>query len=353
MLKRLSILLLSAITVNNCIAASPLNEKIDSGEYQQITSVLVNHQGQRVFEQYYGDGSPEKLNDIRSASKTFTALAMGLAIQQALIPSVESEILDLLPGYPVHQNPFPEKQRMSFRDLLTMTSPLECNDWNSFSLGNEERMYLQADWTTFIIDLPKRGLPPWETPAEQRFNKKAFSYCTGGVFIAGKAIENASGMRTDKYLQKHLFDQMNITNLIWPMSPKGHAQTGGGVRISSPDLLKIGELILNQGKWQSENQGSVQLLPQQWIAEMKKPYVEIDAERNIKYGFLLWIYQFNVADDKTITAWAASGNGGNYLWVVPELDMTAVITSTAYNQSYMHRQSQEIFEKYIIPMVTD
>jgi CubicO group peptidase (beta-lactamase class C family) len=210
-------------------------------------------------------------------------------------------------------------------------------------------MYLQADWARFILDLPERGIPPWETPAEQRFNKKAYSYCTGGVFITGKAIESATGVRTDRFLQDNLFNFMDIKTLVWPMSPKGHAQTGGGVKITSPDLLKIGQLLLDKGRWQEK-----QFIPAQWIKEMKQPYVEIDPERNIKYGYLLWIYEYNINKDivnnKTVTAWAASGNGGNYLWFVPQLDLTAVVTSTAYNQSYMHRQSQEIFEKHILPM---
>lgn len=344
-------------------ARQSLTQRIDADEYKQITSILVSHKGARIFEEYYNDGSPEKLNDIRSASKTFTALAVGLAIEQGLFPSVHNAILDFLPNYQQHLNPFKEKQNLSFLDLLTMTSSLECNDWNSFSLGNEERMYLQADWTRFILDLPKRGIPPWETPVSERFNHKAFSYCTGGVFLLGKAIEDTSGLRADRYLQQRLFNKMDIDNLVWPKSPNGHAQTGGGVRITSPDLLKVGELILNKGKWkirknsQPKEHINEQLISAQWIKQMQQPYVEIDAERNIKYGYLLWIYEFplNKSDesqeDKHVTAWAASGNGGNYLWIVPELDMTAVITSTAYNQSYMHRQSQEIFEQYIIPMV--
>lgn len=322
-----------------------LQDKIQNQDYKQITSILINHKGVRIYENYFNDGSPEQLNDIRSASKTFTSLAMGIAIDKERLPAVTSRVMTWLPEYKSHRNPFPGKVQMSFRDLLTMTSPLECNDWNSYSLGNEERMYLQADWARFILDLPQRGIPPWEEPIEERFNQKAFSYCTGGVFIVGRAIESATNLRVDKYLQKHLFSHMEIEDLQWPYSPKGHAQTGGGVRISSQDLIKIGQLLLDDGKWMGQ-----QLLASAWVEEMKTPYVEIDPQRNIKYGYLLWIYEFEL-NGQSIQAWAASGNGGNYLWIVPKLNMTAVITATAYNQSYMHSQSQEILEQYILPMV--
>lgn len=328
----------------------PIKQKIDKGDYKQITSVLVNHQGQRVFEEYYGDGSKDNLNDIRSASKTFTALALGIAIENQKISSVDDYILKYLPGHKKHKNPFQSKRTMTFEDLLTMTSQLECNDWNNFSLGNEERMYLQANWGQFIMDLPQRGIPPWEPKIQNRFNQKAYSYCTGGVFITGKAIENATATRADIYLQKHLFSKMDIENVTWPYSPGGHAQTGGGVKITSSDLIKIGQLMLDNGNWNGE-----QLISSDWIAQMKQPYVEIDEERNIKYGYLTWIYSFEVnnkndVNNKKVTAWAAAGNGGNYLWIVPELNLTAVVTSTAFNQSYMHKQSQEIFTEYVLPM---
>lgn len=338
------ILLLLSASIETFAQSDPIKQKIDNGDYLQITSVLVNHDDQRIFEQYYGEGSKDNLNDIRSASKTFTALALGIAIENKKIASVETPILQYLPAHQKHKNPFNDKQSITFKDLLTMSSQLECNDWNNYSLGNEERMYLQADWGKFIMDLPQRGIPPWETPVQQRFNQKAFSYCTGGVFIIGKAIENATGTRSDMYLQQQLFSRMGIESLTWPYSPKGHAQTGGGVKITSSDLIKIGQLILDNGEWEGE-----QLISSDWIAQMKQPYVEIDAEQNTKYGYLTWIYSFDVKGNN-VTAWAAAGNGGNYLWIVPELNLTAVITSTAFNQSYMHRQSQEIFTDYVLPM---
>lgn len=322
-----------------------LKQKLQNDHFKQITSILVQVNGQLIYEYYDKEMNPNSQHDIRSASKTFTSLAVGLAIDSALLESEHEKILPYLAPYKVQRHNFKGKRDMTFANFLTMNPPLECNDWNSFSAGNEERMYLRADWTEFMLNLPERGIPPWETKLSERFNQIAFSYCTGGIFLVGRALENVTGKPVDIYLQENLFAKMTIDKLQWPYSPKGHAQTGGGVRITSRDLLAIGQLLLNRGNWNGE-----QLLSEQWVEKMMQPRADIDKERNIQYGYLLWIYRF-MHKEKNLTAWAASGNGGNYLWIVPSLNLTAVITSTAYNQPHMHRQSQEIFSQYILRMV--
>ncbi|BDX06309.1 serine hydrolase domain-containing protein [Planctobacterium marinum] len=337
-------------TTTNQSPQTELEQKLSNNYFKQITSILVQVNGQLIYEHYGSQINANSLHDIRSASKTFTSLAVGLATDSGLLASEHTKIMPHLSPYQVQQHDFKGKREMTYANLLTMNPPMECNDWNSFSEGNEERMYLRADWTEFMLNLPERGIPPWEPKLAERFNQIAFSYCTGGVFLVGKALENVTGERTDIYLREHLFEKMKIDSLRWHYSPKGHAQTGGGVRITSRDLIKIGQLLLDRGIWKGE-----QLLSQQWIEKMMQPRADIDTERHVQYGYLLWIYQFNL-ESRTITAWAASGNGGNYLWIVPSIGLTAVITSTAFNQPYMHRQSQEIFSDYLLklsPLVTD
>lgn len=130
---------------------------IRGGEFGDITSVLVARHGELAYEQYFA-GSADDLRDTRSVTKTITGLPIGLAIEGRHLSGVDARVLDLLDEQPA-KNPDPRKAEITVEDFLTMSSLLECDDWNSFSRGNEERMYLVEDWTQFALDLRSRVSP--------------------------------------------------------------------------------------------------------------------------------------------------------------------------------------------------
>ncbi|GHA13838.1 hypothetical protein GCM10008090_24510 [Arenicella chitinivorans] len=320
-----------------------LEQKIASKEFKSISSVLVQQQNKLQYEQYFNQSDADQLHDIRSASKSITAILFGQAIALGLFESVDQQVLPIFKDKLPMQNPFPAKTDMAFADLLMMSSPLECNDMAHFSAGNEERMYLRKDWVQFVLDLPERGTPPWGTPDHELPFGRSFSYCTGGVFLVGAAIERQSKQHLDQFAQQHLLDPLGITQVYWPRSPLGIVQGGGGARFRSQDLIKLGQLILDRGEYQEQ-----QVIPADWVDDMLTRRVTAMPDRNIDYGYLWWIFEFEKNGEKII-AYAASGNGGNYLFVVPRLNAVVLITSTAYNTPYMHTQSQAIFAEHILP----
>ena len=221
-----------------------------------------------------------------------------------------------------------------------MSSPLECDDWNDASRGNEERMYLVEDWAQFILDLPIRGRMHVGEQAETPRYGRYFSYCTGGVFVLSEILQKTTGERTDHYAQERLFGPLNISNVEWVYSPLNVPQTGGGLRLRSRDLLKIAQLYLDRGRWQGR-----QIVSEAWIKASTSPHAQIDEVTD--YGYLWWLKSFK-AGDKSYPAFFMTGNGGNKVVAMPELDMAVVITSTNFNTHGMHEQSERILTDYIL-----
>ena len=174
----------SALDVED-LRAEPLQKMendIRAGEFKKIGSVLIARHGKLVYEVYF-DGDAATLRDTRSATKSITDVLIGIAIDEKKLSGVDVPVLSLLPEHARKmQNPDPRKSKITVEDFLTMSSPLECDDWNDASRGNEERMYVIEDWAQFIFDLPVRGHMHVGEQIEAPKYGRNFSYCTGGVF---------------------------------------------------------------------------------------------------------------------------------------------------------------------------
>ena len=320
-----------------------LSAAIRSEEFKKIGSVLIARHGKLAYEDYI-DEDAGTLRDTRSATKSITDILVGIAIEQRKLSGVDAKVLSLLPEHARRmQNPDPRKSAITIEDFLTMSSPLECDDWNDASRGNEERMYVVEDWAQFILDLPIRGRMRLGEQIEPPPYGRYFSYCTGGVFVLSEVLQKATGVRVDHYAQQELFAPLGITNVQWVYSPMNIPQTGGGLRLSSRDLLKIAQLYLNGGRWQGH-----QIVSESWVHNSTTPHARID--ENTEYGYLWWLKLFK-SGGKNYPAFFMTGNGGNKVVAIPELDLTAVITSTNFNTRGMHEQTEKILTDYILAAV--
>lgn len=318
-----------------------MEDAIRSGEFKKIGSVLVARHGKLVYEGYF-DGNAATLRNTRSATKSITDVLVGIAIEEKKLSGVNAKILALLPERARRlQNPDPRKANITVEDFLTMSSPLECDDWNDASRGNEERMYLIEDWAQFILDLPIRG----RMHLDERIESpppygRYFSYCTGGVFTLSEVLAKVTGMPTDRYAQERLFAPLEITDVKWVYSPMNVPQTGGGLQLTSRDLLKIAQLYLDGGVWQGRR-----IVGESWVKTSTEPHARID--ETTEYGYLWWLKSFK-SGEKSYPAFYMTGNGGNKVVAIPSLDITVVITSTNYNTHGMHEQTEKILTDYVL-----
>ena len=317
-------------------ALTRMEKAAASGELKKITSVLVARHGKLVYEQYF-DGDTNSPRNTRSATKSITSILAGIAIDHHQLSGVDAKVFAYFPDKQPVAHPDPRKDQISVEDFLTMSSLLECDDNNEFSRGNEERMYIIEDWVKFLLDLPIKGFAPWATKPQDSPYGRSFSYCTAGVTTLGAVIERATKTKLADYASQNLFGPLGIQQAKWAYSPLGLAQGGGGLELRSRDLLKLGQLYLNGGNWDGQR-----IVSELWVKASTTPHVEVD--ETTKYGYLWWLKNF-----KGHAAAYMSGNGGNKVAVIPDLDMVVVITSTNYNTRGMHEQTDRLLNDYVIP----
>lgn len=319
-----------------------MESAIRSGEFKKITSVLVARQGKLVYEAYF-DGSDATLRNTRSATKTVTGMLIGIALDKKLLAGVSEPVMKFFPDKKPVANPDPRKEKITIEDFLTMSSLLECDDWNQFSHGNEERMYLIEDYVKFTLDLPIKGFPGWTTKPSDSPYGRAFSYCTAGVATLGGVLERATKRPVPEFAQQNLFAPLGIQKAEWQITPSGLAMTGGGLGLQSRDYLKLAQLYANGGLWNGKR-----VVSESWVKVSIQPQSQIDDAT--RYGYLWWLKTFKSGERK-FAAYYMTGTGGNKVLVFPEQEMCVVVTSENFRVREAHELSERLLSEYILASI--
>jgi CubicO group peptidase (beta-lactamase class C family) len=317
-----------------------LSLSVDAGEHGDIAAILVSQSGQTVFEDYFGRHDPDSLVDMRSVGKSLTALAVGAAIDSGALESVNQPVMPLFEDRVPHRHDTPAKQAITVRDLLTMRSALDCNDWDPASPGNEERMYRRRDWTDFVLNLP---VDPQASEASG--GAARFSYCTAGVFLLGQVVENEAGLAFDEFVETRILEPIGVREVAWRRSPSGEVQSGGQLGMRARDAERIGRLVLNRGSWEGRS-----IVPRAWIEEMLTPVSSPVA--GLRYGYLWWLAGADPDRNRAPIAMMI-GNGGNIVAVAPDFDAVIVIQATNYNRPDALQTSLDLLAEAILPAVSD
>ncbi|MCK0131148.1 beta-lactamase family protein [Flavobacteriaceae bacterium F08102] len=290
-----------------------LFNQLATGKHK-LHSVLAVYKNSLMLEEYLNDQRPEELHDMRSATKSVIAILVGIAIDQGLIKSVE-DVISLYLKKPIpKKNIDPRKDRIRIKDLLTMSSGLDCNDWDQKSVGQEDKVYRKKDWLQFTLDLPMLHEPG-----------EVSAYCTMGVVLLAEILQQVSGKSLDEFANTYLFEPLGIVDVKWGHTNSEEVITAGKRLYMTPrDMAKIGQLVLNRGK-----NNKTQLVSAVWIDTMLTKHTAIST---IDYGYLWWNLPFKF-NNKQVLTWAAMGNGGQYIMVFKELDLVIVSTGGAYNSA--------------------
>jgi CubicO group peptidase (beta-lactamase class C family) len=314
-----------------------------------IHAVLVSRRGKLVAEHYLSGTdlrwandnlgvvrfTPTTKHDVRSISKSVTALLVGIALEEGKYPPLESAAIDSFPDYASLRTP--ENARITFRDLLSMAHGWKWDEnvaWRSPD-NTERAMFEAADPYRFIWEQPVI-VPPGTV----------FNYSGGATTLLGGVLAKATGRKIDDYAREKLFEPLSITDFEWlNFENSKEIAAFGGLRLRPRDLAKIGQLMVSGGLWNGQR-----VLPKGWVAESTKP--RLNTDRTIFYGYQWWLGH-SLYRGRSVDWIGGIGNGGQRLFVVPELDLVVAINASHYGSPLQGIIPYAILNRFVLPAIKD
>jgi CubicO group peptidase (beta-lactamase class C family) len=314
-----------------------IHQEFEEGKHGYVDGMLLVRHGRVIFERAYrhdydepfeGRGVPGmynyydpswhpyyqrgSLHTLQSVSKSVTSALIGIAIARGEIPGVEVAIVPYFTPFKLPETDA-RREAITLHHLLTMTAGIR---WDESTIPYTDPanscalMEASEDWVQFVLDQPMADEPG-----------AVWVYNSGVTELLSFVLKMATGHEAHDYAAEHLFGPLGIDSHFWKRTPTGLADTEGGLYLAPRDLAKIGYLYLKDGVWEGRR-----ILPEGWVKTSTTPSVNPRLSRapGRRYGYQWWLLPR--AEAASQYAYAALGYGGQYLMVVPELELIAVFT---------------------------
>lgn len=275
------------------------------------------------------------LHSLQSVTKSVTSAALGIAIDEGHIESVDVPVMPYFEAY----QPFAtddRKEATTLEDFLTMRSGLQWNDTGGYTNDEHDTIKLEAseDWIRFVLDKPTDAEPGTR-----------WQYNDGVSVLIGTIIREATGQRADVWSREKLFEPIGIDTFYWKITPLGEADTEGGLYLRTEDLARIGYLFLRGGDW-----NGTQVISREWVEASTAPVVpHIRGPQSIGYGYQWWVPR---QENGQTRIFAANGYGGQFLLVSPEHDIVAVFNGWTIHER-PNKSTFVALQQRILPALTD
>ena len=300
-------------------------DAVASGEFGDIHSFLVVRHDTLVVEEYFAESGSkhgafvssvfrDRVHLLASTTKPVVSALVGIAIENGFIGNVGDPISQFLPA---HASLFRGgKEAITIEHLLTMSPGLAWSQTGRLGRTSDA----QAVWETDdLVDyvLEKRLR---EDPGTR------FRYSNGTAALMGAVLESATGMGMGRFAEENLFGPLGITDYEWGSYPDGTVMADGGLALRPRDLAKIGQMFLNHGRWDG-----VQVLTEDWVDRSTIERFRYGSVGQAPLGYGYFWNQAELPDQGgRLPSFFHSGSGGQFLIVIPELEMVVVFTGGIY-----------------------
>ena len=286
---------------------------------RNLRALVITVGGETVVERYLDSGT-QRTWDVQSVGKSVMSMLVGIALDEGRLQGVDQTLGELLPTYAAVMAPGLEE--VTLHQLLTMTAGLPPDPPTSPE---------SEDWVAEILS---RGTsrPPGQ----------GFTYSSAGSHLLSAILVQATGQSVLDYARAKLFDPLGVDSrpaaepvaipqnlpeyeragFAWPTDPQGLHLGMGSIKMTTADMVKLGQLMLRRGRWDDR-----QVLPESWVDESTRAHVRTNGPIDHGYGYQWWV---PAADGHA--AYAAFGHGGQLLEVVPDLDLVVAVSSVVTDE---------------------
>jgi CubicO group peptidase (beta-lactamase class C family) len=290
-------------------------------ELPRLHSLLVSRRGELMLERYYNGARATRPANIKSASKSVISALVGIAIERRLLSGVDTPIVTYFPELKKDRDP--GKLRITVEDLLTMRSGLESTSNRNYGAWVQSR-----NWVQHAL-----ARPLFSSPGTQ------MQYSTGNTHLLSAILSSATKKSTWQFSNDVLAGPLGFTLARWPQDPQGIYFGGNDMLMTPRQMLAFGQMYLDRGRVNGR-----QIVPEAWIersfvTRARSPISDQE------YGYGWWMRE--LGGHRAYFAW---GFGGQYIFVVPALDLVVVTTSasTVAEDRRSHRRNVFDLVEYLV-----
>jgi CubicO group peptidase (beta-lactamase class C family) len=304
-------------------------------KWPRMRSLLVVHRGYLVLNEYVNGVTPDGLQPMQSATTMVTGLTVGVAVREGKL-RVGDGAGPLFPEY-ADLVAAGTKSAITVEHLLTMRTGLAFREEPYQGSLLQALNQSKTDWLRLIFSQALNG-----------GNGDTWRYNSGSAIVLGGMIHSATGEAADVYAKRTLFAPLGITKSSWVIGqPDGLPQMGGGLALTSPDMARIGYLMLRNGRW-----NGAPIVTEAWVASMrehKSRQVREWIGYTLDYGRMIWLLPA-IPGTGDVDVLAASGGGGQWIFIVPGKDLVVVATGDANTAEDFAKPIQILYD-VVVPAV--
>ncbi len=305
---------------------SLLVDDCEKGKYNKIDAVIIADSTDILLEHYFNGFSEDDLHKCYSVTKSITSLLFGVLEKKNQLPGLNDKLFNYFPEYKELFKKNPDKKKITIKHLLTMTAGFK---WNEFG-GIPPKLSESDDVIKAILELPMDSEPGTK-----------FTYNSGVSVILGRLLEKFSNKRYEELLSE-FFKILGVNNFKIDYLTDDVANSGAGLWMTARGLTKVGQFLLKNDN---------RFISSEWIKKSTKKMVE--RGNHSDYAMHWWRYD---KDNKILKLlnnteiYFASGHGGQFLWVLPELGKTVVVFSSNYSNG---KEAHELFYDHIAKILLE